>query len=239
MREPEPRHFALPFALLFAGALLLLPGSSPAAESDIQLWPVVTFNHGLTDTWGFHLQTRVRFDDDVSEAKDVLVRPFVTWSPIDSVTLDLGYDYLHSFTSKSENRIWQAALHQVKLRDFTIKNRIRLDERFLEDVHGVVVRFRYRFRASHPIAGSAFYAVISDAVFANLNDQGSGPVYGFEQNRLRFAIGGSYFKKLRTEAGYEYQYVVSRSGTDTNTHTFFIEFSVDTGSGRLLDWSPP
>ena len=225
-------------ALLFAGALLLLPGSSPAAESDIQLWPVVTFNHGLTDSWGLHLQTRVRLDDDVSEAKDVLVRPFVTWSPVDSVTLDLGYDYLHSFTSSTENRIWQAVAHQVKLRDFTIKNRIRLDERFVEDVHGVVARFRYRFRASHPIAGLPFYAVISNAVFVNLNDQGSGPVYGFEQNRLRFAIGGSYFKKLRTEAGYEYQYVVSRSGSDTNTHTFFIEFSIDTGTGRLLDWGP-
>jgi hypothetical protein len=225
-------------AQLVACGLLLLPLRGGAADSDIQFWPAITLNHGFTGTWGGHLQIRARFDDDVSETKDLLIRPFISWDPVHSVTLELGYDYLHSYTASSENRVWQAAGHRVKWRDFKLNNRIRLDERFVEDVPGVVVRFRYRFRASHPIAGSAFYAAISDEVFANVNDQGSGPVYGFEQNRLRFALGGSYFKRLRTEAGYEYQYSQSRSGTDRNTHIFFIEVSVDTGTGRPLDWAP-
>ena len=223
-------------AQLIACGLLLLPLRGGAAESDIQFWPSTTLNHGFSDSWGGHLQIRARLDDDVSEIKDVLIRPFVSWDPVHSVTLELGYDYLHSFTSSTENRIWQAAGHRLTWRDFKIMNRLRLDERFVEDVSGVVVRFRYRFRASHPIAGSVFYAAISDEVLANVNDQGSGPVYGFEQNRLRFALGGSYFKRLHTELGYEYQYSQSRSGTDTNTHTFFIEVSVDTGTGRPFDW---
>jgi hypothetical protein len=108
----------------------------------------------------------------------------------------------------------------------------------VEDVPGVVVRFRYRFRVTHPIAGSVFYAALSDEVITNVNDQGSGPVYGFEQNRLRFALGGSYFKRLRSEVGYEYQYSQSRSGTDTNSHVSFIEVSVDTGTGRPFVWAP-
>ena len=59
---------------LLAAGLALAPALH-AAENDVQLWPVVTINHGLGEHWGAHLQTRVRFDDDVSQVKDVLVRP--------------------------------------------------------------------------------------------------------------------------------------------------------------------
>jgi len=226
------------FLALVAGAILGLPAGALASESDIQLWPSLALNHGFGDHFGGHFIIRGRFTDDVSETKDYLLRPFVTWQPIHAVTLDLGYDYLHSFTSTSENRIWQAAQHQLEWREFNVSNRIRLDERFVEDVDGVVLRFRYRLRAIHPLWSSRFYAAISDEVFANVNDQGEGPTYGFEQNRLRFALGARFAHGLRIESGYEYQYVLSRSGTQTNTHTFLIEVSLDTGNRRLLRWDP-
>ena len=63
--------------MLFVSGLLAL-ATSAAAEDDIQLWPVVTVNHALNARWGVHLAARVRLDDDVSEAKDYLIRPFVT-----------------------------------------------------------------------------------------------------------------------------------------------------------------
>jgi hypothetical protein len=66
---------------------------------------VVTLNHGLGERWGVHLQARLRFDDDVSRTKDFLIRPFVSWRPLEPLTLDLGYDHLHSYHSRSENRI--------------------------------------------------------------------------------------------------------------------------------------
>ena len=233
MRRLRKRYHAL----VLASGLFLLPTAGIAAESDIQLWPVLTLNHGLGSRWGAHLQTRARFDNGVSETKDFLLRPFVSWRPLDSITLDLGYDYLHSYTSSSENRIWQAAQHHLEWRGFTLQNRIRFDQRWVEGVDGVVVRFRYRLRAMHPIGKSSWYVALSDAVFANLNDEGEGPVYGFEQNRLRFALGAQFFERLRVEGGYEYQYVTSRSG-DTNTHTFVIEVSLDTGDRPIVPWSP-
>ena len=224
--------------MLLSVVLLLLPNGALASESDIQLWPSVTLNHGLGDHFGAHFMARGRFDDDVSETKDYLLRPFVSWRPLHGVTLDLGYDYLHSFTSSVEHRIWQVAQHKLQWREFVVSNRIRLDERFVEDVDGVIVRFRYRLRATHPLWSSVWYGAISDEVLANVNDRGEGPTYGFEQNRLRFALGGRFWDRLRVESGYEYQYVVSRSGPATNTHTFIIELSLDTGSGPLLPWDP-
>jgi hypothetical protein len=116
---------------------------------------------------------------------------------------------------------------------------VRLDQRFVEDVDGVVVRFRYRLRGFRPIAGSKWYGAVSDEVFANLNDQGAGPVAGFEQNRLRFAFGRAFPGRVRAESGYEWQYVEGRNGAAENRHVFFIEFSIDTGSGRPRPpWSP-
>jgi hypothetical protein len=223
---------------LLASGLLVFPTSTVAAENDVQLWPVVSLNHALGERWGAHLQTRVRLNDNVSEAKDFLVRPFITWTPIESLTLDLGYDYLHSFQSSSEHRVWQAAEHHFRWRDLTLKNRVRLDERIVEDISGAVVRFRYRLRGTHPIAGSRWYGAISDEVMANLNDQGSGPVSGFEQNRLRFAVGLRFLDRLQVESGYEWQYAESRSRPASHFHVFFVEFTIDTGGRRLIRFSP-
>ena len=70
-------------------------------------------NHALNARWGVHLAARVRLDDDVSEAKDSLIRPFVTWRPRERLDLDLGYDYLHSFQGSTEHRIWQSAEYSL------------------------------------------------------------------------------------------------------------------------------
>jgi hypothetical protein len=226
------------WAGLLASGLLVLPASGVAAENDVQLWPVVSLNHSLGERWGAHLQTRARFDEDVSEAKDFLVRPFISWTPIESLTFDLGYDYLHSFRSSPEHRVWQAAEHHFQWRDLTVKNRVRLDERIVEDVGGAVVRFRYRLRGTHPIAGSQWYAAISDEVMANLNDYGTGPVSGLEQNRLRFAVGVPFLERLRVESGYEWQYIERRDSSARHFHVFVVEFTIDTGGLRLLPFSP-
>ena len=214
---------------LVGGSLLLLSASALAAGDDVQLWPVVTLNHRLDERFIAHFEARVRFDDDVSQTKDLLLRPFVSWQALESLRLALGYDYLHSFQSRSENRLWQSAQHRLRWRDLSIYNRVRLDERFVEDVSGVVLRFRYRLRGTHPIGRSSWYGAISDEVFTNLNDRGAGPVSGFEQNRLRLAAGARFLGRLRAESGYEWQYAESRTGSAVNRHVFFIELSIDTG----------
>jgi hypothetical protein len=228
-----------PIVPLLASALLLLHPSARAADDDVQIWPVVTLHHGLGDRWGAHLQTRLRFDEDVSRTKDLLVRAFGSWKALDCLTLDLGYDYIHSFHGAGEHRPWQAAEHRMPWHDLTLQNRIRLDERFVDDVDGVVVRFRYRLRGTHPIAGSDWYGVVSDEVFTNLNDQGAGPVSGFEQNRLRVATGVRYLGRLRAESGYEWQHAERRSGPAVNRHVFIIELSIDSGTLWGAPKSPP
>jgi hypothetical protein len=218
--------------------LLATPAGSFAAEDDIQLWPSVTVNHALNERWGVHFAARVRLDDDVSSKKDYLLRPFVTWKPRNGLTLDLGYDYLHSFQSSSEHRIWQAAEYRLGLGDLVLKNRIRIDQRFVEDVDGVVARFRYRLRGVHPILGPSWYGAISNEVLTNLNEQDSGPSAGFDQNRLRFALGVRFLERLRIETGYEWQTLGSSSGEISHAHVFVVEFSIATSAEPGYLWSP-
>jgi hypothetical protein len=227
------------YGLLAAGSLLL-PAGAGAAESDIQLWTVFNLHHGITESWGAHLSLRGRFDDDVTHAKDLLVRAFGSWQWRSSLSTDLGYDYIHSFDGRDEHRPWQAAEYRLRWSDLLVKNRVRLDQRFVEGVDGVVVRFRYRLRGSYLVPNSDWYLALSDEIFTNLNDQGSGPVDGFEQNRLRVAVGGVRFlRRRRAECGYEWQHALGRSRLVENRHVFLIEFSVDSGALWQAPKSPP
>ena len=76
--------------LVAVSGFFLLPTSGLAAESDIQLWPSLALNHGFGDHFGGHFIIRGRFTDDVSETKDYLLRPFVTWQPIHVLPLVRG-----------------------------------------------------------------------------------------------------------------------------------------------------
>ena len=221
-----------PLLALGLACVLVAPGLARATDSDIQVWPVVTIDHGISENWGAHLQTRVRFDDDVSNTKDVLIRPFLSWKAWREFHVDLGYDHLGSIEGRSENRLWLSGEHVFGWRDLQVKNRVRFDQRWVEDVDGVVARFRYRLRGVHPIQGTAWYGAISDEVFSNMNDRGEGPVDGFEQNRLRGAVGSRLFGRIRAESGYEWQYADRRSGGFENRHVLFIEFAIDTGTIR-------
>lgn len=217
---------------LLASALVVLSTRAGAVESDIQLWPVLTMSHEFDEQWAVHLQTRLRLDDDVTRSKDFLWRPLVSWRPRESLELNLGYDYLDSFRSASEHRIWQAVEHRLPWGNLLVKNRIRLGQRFVDGVDGAVVRFRYRLRGVHPIGGSGWYAAVSNEFFANLNNQGSGPDTGFEQNRLRLALGRRFSKYLNVESGYEWQYAERRNGPATNRHVFLLELSIQTREER-------
>ena len=220
-------------------AMLVWTTGAGAADSDVQLWPVVTLHHGLTERWGAHLQLRGRFDEDVSHAKDLLVRPFASWRALDSLTVDLGYDYIHAFQADTEHRVWEAAEHRAQWGDLAVKNRIRLGHRFPEGVDRAVHRLRYRLRAMFPLGDTGWHGAISDEVFANLNDRGEGPVSGFEQNRVRAGVALRPRGRVRAELGYEWQYAERRSRSAVHRHVFFVELSIDTGSREGGPKSPP
>jgi len=206
---------------------ILLPSLAAAANNDIQLWTVVTLEDSIHRDWEVALQARARFDENVSRAGDFLLRPFVTWRPNDSIALKLGYDYLQDIDGRErkENRLWQVVAHRANLPGFVADHRVRIDERFVDGTSGVVVRLRYRLRATRAL-GERWYVAASDEVMVNANDRASGPVHGFEQNRIRAAFGWRR-GRARIEAGYEWQYARARDGPSEHRHVFLLDLRVD------------
>lgn len=217
---------SLPF---YAFTVLMLASNASASDQDLQQWTSLRLEHELFDGVTAGVRARVRFDDDVSSEKDVMVGPSLSLEPIDRLKFTLGYDYLYDLQAEStaEHRAWQAIGFTFPIRDLTIGNRIRFDERLIEDVSGTIVRLRYRLRTKYEIEGfclKGFHLSASEEVFVNLNDKGEGPVEGFEQNRVR-AGAGWQFGRARVEAGYEWQYGRRRSAPWLHRHVLFVEFT--------------
>ena len=92
-------------------AVLLVPSRAGAIDNDVQFWPVLTLDHGITEDWGAHLQSRARLDEDVSHFKDWLIRAYVTWNAWRDLHVDFGYDHIGSNDGSNENRFWLLAEH--------------------------------------------------------------------------------------------------------------------------------
>ena len=228
----------LVWRLLFACVPLLAPTASLATENDFQLWPVGKINHAINEYWSLSFTARGRFDEDASHSKDYLLRPYLSWTIVDdvpfvdSLTVMAGYDYLHSFDGRDEHRAWQSAHHAVEHKRFRAVHRVRLDERFIEDIGPTIFRFRYRISTSYPFGDSEWYGLASDQIFVNINDDDEGPVKGFEQNRFRLGVGRHVFGRLRVEGGYEFQYARRRTNPNEFRHVAFLEFSLSTGNRK-------
>jgi hypothetical protein len=213
--------------LLTAVLIALHPAS--ATEDDTQQWTTVTAKHKVDDRLTLSLASRLRFDEDVSRAKDLYFRPAVEVEVLPPFSLGLGYDYIYSYASNSstEHRIWEQASLKLDLGDLSVGNRLRIEQRFLDDADGVVVRARYRLRLEHPLGASAWKVIGSDEVFANLNSQGEGPVSGFEQNRLFGGVGRRFWDRLWIETGYQWGYQEERDKQDQVTHSLLVNVTYD------------
>lgn len=213
-------------------AFFLLISIAPAiaAESDTQQWTTATIKYEINRDVSASLTSRIRFDDDISHKKDLLVRPGLAVKATPNLTLGLGYDHLHAFPSSSrdENRLWQSMSLEHRLSKPALSSRLRLDERFIEGISGVILRARYRLRATYELADGPWYLAGSDEVFANLNSKGEGPVGGFEQNRLFLGLGREIVGHLKLEMGYQWGYQERRS-EDLLTHSILVNFSIRTG----------
>ncbi len=198
-----------------------------ARADDVQFWTVGRVEYPVSDKWAGQALVRFRFDEDVSRAKDFMLRfqPHRELGPFD---VGLGYDYLYSFVTDDtiENRLFQSFEHRwhpTRLGSLSIKNRMRIDERWRADATGVIVRLRYRLRFDRRV-GDHWYVALSDEIFANVNDRGSGPPSGFEQNRLRTTIGRYVVPGIRAEFGYDWQISAGRDRDEVHRHVLFVNF---------------
>jgi hypothetical protein len=176
---------------LLAATLVALTAPARAADVDAQAWAQIIAQGKIVGPlrWYAEAQLRLNEFDQGTQAQQLLLRPALGVALPKGFTLHAGYAWTPTFNPKfnDEQRPWQQVMHTASLGTITFANRLRFEERVIEGVSGVALRFRYMARAvwmpKHSIVG----AVVWDELFLDLNSPAASIRGGFAQNR--FAVG--------------------------------------------------
>jgi hypothetical protein len=211
------------------GLTILIPRPAAGTENEWEQWSTLTFKHQFTPEIGASLGLRMRFDDDVSRAKDLTIRPAIVVKGAGGMNLGVGYDHIEGLPGGAinEDRAWQSIDYEFQMIGIPLGHRFRVEERFIEDVSGLVVRARYRLRLKHELTDSPWYFEGSDEVFVNLNSQGEGPDAGFDQNRVFLGLGRDLTPRHGLKFGYQFAYQEKR-GEDKIGHALIFNFTFQT-----------
>ncbi len=190
------------------------------AEDDIQQWTSMQIMHKVNDKTQLALYTRFEVADDISQANTLLFRPFILFKLKSGYSAGLGYEYVDNlrFKGRFENRIWQQIAFAHPAKNYQLSNRLRIEERFIDEIAGPVVRARYLIGAIFPLKDTNWYPITSNEIFFNLNDKNEGPPHGFDQNRFLVGIGKNIGESSSIQVGYMYRVVDLRKKSVRNDH---------------------
>lgn len=205
--------------------ILLIPVSngqdSKTITKDNQIWLSYSSQIRTSAKWGLWLDLSYRRKEDfISQPFQAVVRPGVTYFLNDDFRLSAGYAYFNHYPagareiSQPEHRIWQQLQWSQKLRLFSLRHAIRLEQRFrrkyLDNEHLATDynynnRIRYNFTFLVPLNKRE---ITEKTVFLSLNDEilvnfGKQIVYNyFDQNRLGVGLGYQADKSIMVQIGY-------------------------------------
>lgn len=183
--------------LLFVLLLLLLPLGTPATAQDtvdVQLWTQAVAIVGVSENWRLHLEEQPRWNNDISQTFQVITRTGIGRRVNDRLTLWAGHGWIAKPLPgriAHEQRLWQQASISFPAKTWTPALRFRQEQRWQGEWGDVSHRLRVMGRVVSAPAPARWAAVFSNEVMVNFDETPSGPVRGFDQNRL---FGGGLYR---------------------------------------------
>lgn len=197
--------------------------ASPAlAGEDTQFWQ--TINIGLTLPDNFRLSSESVFrSGNARGLYEIEENLMVGYKPSKKVTLWLGYthdpNYSHGNFTVLERRFRQqvnvdnfAAIGKVKF-----SGRMRLEERWRENITGTGWRLRPQVKAVAPFVGKTSLTVSHES-FINFNSTSFQRVNGYDRMRNAISVAVPLNKKIGVDFGYLNQHAFVRNGPDNSDH---------------------
>jgi hypothetical protein len=203
--------------------------SRPAAQ-DLQAWLLLLGQIPVGDQWLIHAEAQPRFNDDISQKDQLLLRGALGRRFGPRVTAWAGYAYVQKWNgapSSHEQRTWQQVNAAFpKLGRWAPSMRLRQEQRYVEQWGDASHRFRALGRLVHPIGGSPWSVAVWDEVFVTLDQTAGGPHQGLDQNRVYFTGLRKIASAVTLEFGYMWQHVpATPSAAERHGHTLFTSFT--------------
>ena len=208
--------------------------SAKITENINQLWFAYINQLRFSDKWelttDLNLRTLDHFVDDLSVS---IIRFGITYYVAPNTKLTAGYAWAnyfpadnHQYISQTEHRPWQQIQWNTKYRRKTMRQGIRLEERFrrkilndstVEKGYNFNYRIRYAFLYELPLGKKenvpgAISFIIADDIMINFGEQ----------------IVNNYFDQNRFYAGFKFQ-----TGKDTNFQLAYMNIFKQLPTGNI------
>ncbi|MFT5780177.1 MAG: hypothetical protein ACI837_003138 [Crocinitomicaceae bacterium] len=181
----------------------------------------------LNEKWSLENELHERLGAFLKDQGQLLIRPFVNFSPTQGLVLSAGYTFIDSqpyepYSSTvfaRENNIWEQVLLKQKIGKVDMSYRFRQEHRWVnrsEEVNGIRVdlgdqylnRFRFRYTLKFPLKtfenSQQIFVQAFDEIWMK---QGTNLLpTDLNRNWLYLGLGYKVSKKLNFQVGYMHQY---------------------------------
>ncbi len=178
--------------ILFLFTIIWINPTLASLQTGTQIWSLNTARFPIDQDrkWEAYLELQPRIDTSTPSRGRILFRPGIWYNIDQKQNLVLGVlDFTDIEFNFKEFRVWEQyqrvdSIEFTPLPPFTLLNRTRLEQRFLQGSSEVGLRLRHMLRVQQPIqAGSLWSWVLFDELFIGINHNTSQTSPGFDQNR--------------------------------------------------------
>ena len=198
-----------------------------AAKSDGQLWMTASAAVKLSDHWRLSQELVARFSDNRNGLYEIESNTLLGYKLNKIVTMAAGYTHDPQYAGGDFTILERRAREQVSLDNFaklgsgTLSARMRLEQRWRQNVDGTGWRARPYLKYAFPLAGK-LRLNLSNETFVNLNTTSFQKKSGIDRMRNLATISVPLTKAFTGEAGYLNQYGFVRGGPDTMDHVAYF-----------------
>lgn len=199
--------------------ILLLPFSSKAQHKTTHtdmLWEGYYNTLSLSKNWSLSSDAQIRTKDWTKQWSQILVRSGLNYKINNRFAVTAGFAFFKNaqyankeLFLKNEWRPWQEFSYQVKRQKINFTQRLRTEQRFLQQVvnnektndYQYIFRLRYRFEFQIPLQKNNFVILAGNEVLVNpayLNNS----LY-FDQNRTFAGVNC----KVNSNSTFQFQYL--------------------------------
>lgn len=217
-----------------AAVLIALVTAFPAhARQDPQLWTGASASVKLGDKWQLNQEVLARFSDNRNGLYEVEAVTLLGYKLNKKVTIAGGYVHSPQYTEGDFRVLERRARQQVTVDDVVrfaggkLSARMRLEQRWRENVDEMAVRVRPYVKFSRPLReGSRTSLNVTSEGFVNLKTTSFQRTEGFDRMRNAVSLNTKLSPKLSLEAGYLNQYGFVRNGDDTIDHVATVNLGL-------------